>query len=99
MEVTVSELDQLLQHLVEWEGFALRLPTITDVDIALINRDNPNNTLKQRIALYTKWLQKCVNPSWEDVIKALESIDRNDLAQRVKVSISLHQNTEVCADH
>ena len=99
MEVTVTKLDHLLHDLVEWEGFALQLPAITKADVAIINRDYPNNTRKQRIDLYTTWLQQRVNPSWEDVIKALESIDRNDLAQRVKVSISLHQNTEVCADH
>ncbi len=87
-KVTVSELDHLLQDLVEWEGFALQLPTIIDVNIEVIRKNHPNNNALQKIALYTKWLQKCVHPSWEDVIKALQSINQNALAQSVRDSIA-----------
>ena len=84
--VSVSELGLKLKDLVRWESFGLQLPEINDADVEIIIRENSNNIERQKIALYTKWLQKCVPPSWEHVINALESIDENRIAQSVRQS-------------
>ena len=85
--VTVGELDLKLKDLVKWEKFGLQLPGINDTDIAII-RENSNDVERQKIDLYYKWLQKCVHPSWEHVVNALELIDENRIAQSVRDSVT-----------
>ena len=70
--VTVGELDLKLKGLVKWDRFGLQLPEINAADIEIIIRENINNIEQQKIALYSKWLNKCVHPSWENVINALK---------------------------
>ena len=80
--VTVGELDLKLKSLVKWDRFGLQLPEINNADIEII-QENINNIERQKIALYSKWLNKCVHPSWEHVINALELIDENKTAQSI----------------
>ena len=80
--VTVGELDLKLKSLVKWDRFGLQLPEINNADIEII-QENINNIERQKIALYSKWLNKYVHPSWEHVINALELIDENKTAQSI----------------
>ena len=81
---TVSELDQQLKDLVNWERLAIHLQTITQRDIEIIKRDNPNNNIYQKQVLFDKWLRSYPNASWDAVVLALEKIDKNILAQTIQ---------------
>ena len=85
--VTVGELDLKLNDLVKWDRFGLQLPEINDADIQII-RENINNIERQKIALYSKWLNICVHPSWEHVINALELIGEKKIAQSIRDSVT-----------
>ena len=81
---TVPELDQQLKDLVNWERLAIHLQTITQRDIEIIKRDNPNNNIYQKQVLFDKWLRSYPNASWDAVVLALEAIDENTLAQTIQ---------------
>ena len=81
---TVQELDQQLKGIVNWERLAIHLPKITQTDIEIIKRDNPNNVISQKQALFDKWLRSYPNASWDAVVLALEVIDENTLAQNIQ---------------
>ena len=81
---TVQELDQQLKDIVNWERLAIHLPNITQTDIEIIKRDNPNNVISQKQALFDKWLRSYPNASWDAVVLALKVIDENTLAQNIQ---------------
>ena len=91
---TVQELDQHLKDLVNWERLAIHLPQITQADVEIIKRDNPNNVITQKQVLFDKWLRVYSNASWESVVLALELIDENSLAKNVQ-SLHKHRVSEV----
>ena len=86
---TVKELDPELKGLVRWKSFAIQLPTIELSDVVEIEQNHRGNIADQRLAVYGTWLGKCVSASWLDVITALETIDENVLAERLKVKCGL----------
>ena len=84
---TEGELYKELCHLTEWEAFALNLPGIKQPpDIDRIKRDYPYDTQAQKRSLFSLWLRRCPNASWQDVINALETAQEFTLAQKLKVS-------------
>ena len=82
---TVQELDKQLKDLVNWERLAIHLPQITPSDIEIIKQDHPSNVVRQKQALFDKWLRLCPNASWDAVVLALEVIDENTLAKKLPV--------------
>ena len=80
---TVQELHQQLKDLVNWERLAIHLPKITQTDIEIIKRENPNNVISQKQTLFGKWLQLYPNASWDAVVLALEVVDENCLAKQI----------------
>ena len=89
---TESELDLELADLVNWQIFATLLPGLTSGDIEEIKQGN-DNVPQQKLCLYRKWLQRCPNSSWENVILALEKAHENTLADILRkhftISVSL----------
>ena len=81
---TVKELDLKLKGLVRWQRFAIHLPTIELSDIKEIELNNAGNIENQRLVLFGRWLRKCTNASWLDVVSALKIIDENVLAEIIR---------------
>ena len=89
-EPTVQQLDQSLEGLIEWERFALYLPGITEVNIAVIKKDKKDDVIGQKLFLYETWLKVYPRASWQDVVQALEKAEENALANAIE-SKSLEQ--------
>ena len=84
---TEGELYKELQALVKWEAFALSLPGIKKTpDIDIITRDHPNDAQAQKLSLFSLWLRRSPNASWQDVINALETAQELNLAKQLKVN-------------
>ena len=79
-----KELDEHLSGIVKWERFALYLPGIKYEDIAIIQRNERDDVVNQKIALYNKWLKVCPTASWRDVINALEKVEENTVAEQIQ---------------
>ena len=95
--LTVQALDECLKELVDWEMVATYLPEMTQADIEFIKKDNPGNTGIQKLALYNKWLHLYPHGTWENVIKALEKVKENRLAQIVlhKMDIRKRESRDI----
>ena len=87
--LTVQDLDRQLKDIVNWERLAIHLPKITQTDIDIIKRDNPNSTSGQKLALFQKWLRVYPSASWDAVVLALQIIDENTLAKNITSIIHL----------
>ena len=83
-ELTVPELDKCLRDLVNWQRFAVHLPQIDQTDIRIIEKNNRDDVVDQKLALYEAWLKVCPDASWDNVIHALESVKENTLASKIK---------------
>ena len=79
---TERQLDEALEDLVEWERFAVHLG-IDMTTVEVIKREKRSTAL-QKLALYSKWLKMRSNPSWQDVIDALNKVDEHSLARNVE---------------
>ena len=78
---TIKELTDALSDKVDWYelGITLDIPSGT---LNVIKEDN--DTAKRRlIAMLEKWLNKYPERGWSDVISALKSMERNDVADDV----------------
>ena len=76
-------LNEHLQDLVYWEGFALQLPNFKQSHIDTIKREE-SKIAGQKQAMIDKWLRLYPNASWKDVASALEVICENLIATRVR---------------
>ena len=83
-------LNEHLQDLVYWEGFALQLPHFEQSHIDTINREESNNIAGQKQAMIDKWLELYPNASWEDVASALEVIGQNLIATSIRKTFLDH---------
>ena len=99
--LTVSNLNNALDELVEWEKFAWNLKGITQKHIDIVKRDNTTIS-QQKSAILDKWIRVCPDASWKDVVTALEKAEENALAQKVThkycsniVVTNLHVNKDV----
>ena len=81
---TESELDLELAELVNWQRFATHLPHLTRGDIEQIEQDN-RDVQRQKLDLFGTWLRRCPNPSWSDIVLALEKSRENALASIIKM--------------
>ena len=84
-------LNEHLQDLVEWEGFALQLPNFRQSHIDTIKREE-SNISGQRQAMVNKWLQLYPDASLKDVASALEAIGQNLIARRIKNTFLGHHS-------
>ena len=100
---TVADLYTLLDYLVDWQGFALHLPGIILDQVRTIEEDKHGDIKGQKIILYQKWLEVCLDASWEDVIKALEKVRQHTIAEKVRKAtlqpISPQQQKKVRLSH
>ena len=55
-KLTVNDMDTELADLVEWTGFALKLPEMDQTEISIIKNDHPVIRERKR-ALFDKWLR------------------------------------------
>ena len=81
---TVKGLDHQLKDLIHWERLAIHLPQISPADIETIKRNNPSDVYVQKLALFNKWLRVYPKASWNAVVLALEVIDENTIAQKIR---------------
>ena len=81
---TLCQLDTQLHCLIQWEGFGIHLPGITETDLQKIQSNNPMNVVRQKLALFGTWLRRYPSASWDDVILALEKVDEIYLAEQIK---------------
>ena len=87
---TYSDLTDRLSRLTEWQTFAAHLPGITKDHIKEIEQDY-SKIARQKEALYSKWQNIHPDGTWDDVIKALEKAERNDLVVKIKKHINPDQ--------
>lgn len=81
--VTVSVLDEALQNLVYWENFAIQLPGLNEHDVEKIAKSYSRvDTCKYHV--YSEWLKKCPQATWENVIEALKKRREYTLVEKVK---------------
>ena len=73
---------ELLDALVNWEKFGTFLPGIKSEHIQVIERDIRGTDL-QKVALFSKWFSVHPEPSWQDVLFALEKSQEHSLTSRV----------------
>ena len=73
---------ELLDALVNWEKFGTFLPGIKSEHIQVIERDIRGTDL-QKVALFSKWFNVHPEPSWQDVLFALEKSQEHSLTSRV----------------
>ena len=95
-KLTVVKLVDYLVDLTKWTKFAQHLPGIEERHIEQIKEENKGEIDDQKRALYKKWLEVYPNATWNDVIEALEKIERNDVAVKVKQQEEkkiVHQDT------
>lgn len=81
--LNVTELDKCLTDLVEWEQFGLHLKDMGNNEVNEIKKEK-DKLAEQKIELFTRWLKRCVDPSWEDVVSALKIMKEHKLADEVK---------------
>ena len=80
---TVSELQEALKDLKQWELFGMHLKGMKFSAITEIDSEHQNIEAK-KAHLYDKWLRVCSDASWEDVVAALHKIDENRIASQVE---------------
>ena len=76
-------LSQWLDPLVDWIPLAYCLPEMTHPDISKIQAEN-RKVDNQKLALYSKWLDRAPNATWKDVITALNTRREYKLVQDIK---------------
>ena len=81
---TAEELCDELRQLVDWQKLAIELPEIGMTDVETIERDHQRDNERQKLALYEKWLGKCLYPTWGHVINGLKKIEKNALAKGIE---------------
>ncbi len=81
---TVAKLDIRLKDLTNWQQFGTHLPGIDPSDITIIENDKVGDMIKQKIALYQKWISVCPTASWKDVVIALETIREKTIAESIR---------------
>lgn len=85
---TVPVLNQHLRDLIDWQKFALHLPGVLLTHIQIIQRNEPNDVAKQKVALYDKWLRINPSGSWDDIFKALKEAEENRIMKELKDFLS-----------
>ena len=78
-----DQLIELLDTLVNWQKFGAFLPGIESEDIQEIECER-GSVDRQKAALLSKWFRFHPDPSWEDVLSALEKSQEKTLASKVK---------------
>ena len=83
-EVKPLETGLLVRELrdVEWDTLG-RCLGLSKGEIKEIEA-NYQNTGRRRIEMFDKWLSKEENPSWENMIAALEDMSENNLASQLR---------------
>ena len=88
--LTVKELVTSLRDLVEWEQFGLQLPGIDYVEIKKIKRsDKRDDVTDAKTSLFDRWLSVYPDACWHDVVKALETIKENSIAEKLRKCLKL----------
>ena len=67
----------------KWDTLGLHLG-VTVNEITEIEQDHPGSTARRRMAMLEKWLKKQDNPSWMNVIEALEKMSERSLAKTLR---------------
>ena len=80
--LSTSNLNFILNELVDWETFAGNLRGITQRHIDIVKRENTTIS-QQKSAIFDKWIRVCPDALWKDVATALEKAEENGLAQKV----------------
>ncbi|XP_019858820.1 PREDICTED: uncharacterized protein LOC109587041 [Amphimedon queenslandica] len=76
-----------LEPLVDWEMFALCLPSgITQLDVDII--ETKGSSYLRMEALHKRWLQVNPTASWRDVINALKQCKENELARTIEDKVT-----------
>lgn len=85
---TIAELAELLSSLTKWQNFGMFLPDITNDIIEKIENDY-KRTDRQKLALFSEWLQIYPSASWDNVIDALKKLKENSLVNAVQKHLGI----------
>ena len=81
----MRDLVEWLHDLIKWEEFGDFLPGIRSTHIEMIKANLRNAEVNEKKrALYDQWLRIDSNATWSNVIEALEKINENTLAAKIK---------------
>ena len=81
--LTTDLLVHELKKLAEWQELGICFG-LSHAEIMEIDRDHPDIP-SRRMAMLEKWMRKQINPSWEMVVKALEKMSEQRLADQLRV--------------
>ena len=76
--------DALFVVRAQWSSLGLQLG-VPEGELDAVKVDNPGSVEQCMKAMLQWWLQKYPQKGWSDIVKALEAIDRNDMAQKIAV--------------
>lgn len=79
----VRILARLLESIVSWEQLGVQLG-IKMNRLEAIKGEHHGDLEMCKNKLFDVWLRQTSNPSWRDVVNALESIQENNLADKIK---------------
>lgn len=88
LRTTATQHESLLRdlitnvHTMKWYHLGLQLD-LHDFKLQEIEVDVKDNNDRLR-KMFQTWLENCVNPSWKDVVKALEKIGDKSLAAKLE---------------
>ena len=78
-------LDELTDRVktTEWCKLGQKLG-VEEFDLAVIEKDNPQNTQGALAAMLKKWLKITKDPTWREIVDALEAIKEIHLAAELE---------------
>ena len=77
---------------IKWDSLGSRLG-LSEGEIRELECDHRTTECRRR-GMFDRWLRKEVNPSWERIITALESMDEKSLASRLRDKYALQPHQE-----
>jgi hypothetical protein len=79
----IRSLSHLLASVYSWENLGVKLG-ITMQKLQDIKQQHQGDLEMCKNKLYDLWLRQTPDPSWRDVVSALEQVDENSLADKIR---------------
>ena len=83
VESSLALMADELKEVVDWQGLGLQL-RLTYSELKIIEVENRGNVRKSLRKMLDVWLESNPNSSWEQIVEALEKINKKTLAVRLK---------------
>lgn len=94
----IRSLSLLLASVYNWENLGVKLG-ITMQKLQEIKQQYHDDLEMCKNRLYDMWLRQTTEPSWREIVDALEQIEENNLADKIRRRVFLQPSaeSELCA--